>query len=154
MARDDQLPPPRDHGSERAGDDRRVPVFVLRRPDPTGPHVDFGLEIGDVLVSWAVPESPSLDPRDRRLAIRTEDHPIGYDGGSVTAWDTGPFDLLTAQSADRALADGHLTVRLHGAKITGNFSLVRRHSGTGEQWLLTREDDESAVRPAAAPEPA
>jgi hypothetical protein len=107
------------------------PVFVVQRHDASSPHFDFRLEIGGVLVSWSVPEGPSLDPGDRRPAIRTEDH---------------PFDVLTEASAEQALADGHLKVGLHGEKLTGGFSLVRRHSDGQEQRLLIKKDDEGADR--------
>jgi DNA ligase D-like protein (predicted 3'-phosphoesterase) len=143
---------------DRGGPEHQAPVFVVQRHDASTLHFDFRLEIGGVLVSWSVPKGPSLDPRDRRLAIRTEDHPLDYadfegtipqgqyGGGTVIVWDTGPFDVLTEGPAEEALAEGHLKVRLHGSKLTGSFSLIRRQSGAKEQWLLIKKDDEGADR--------
>lgn len=135
-----------------------APVFVVQRHDASSLHFDFRLEIGGVLVSWSVPKGPSLNPSDRRLAIRTEDHPLDYarfegtipaeeyGGGTVIVWDTGPFDVLTDDPADQALEDGHLKVCLHGEKLKGAFSLIRRDSSGQEQWLLIKKDDEGADR--------
>ncbi|QRP48841.1 DNA polymerase ligase N-terminal domain-containing protein [Amycolatopsis sp. FDAARGOS 1241] len=147
-------PEPRGHRRARRGD----PVFVVQRHDASTLHFDFRLEIDGVLVSWSVPKGPSLDPRDRRLAIRTEDHPLDYadfegtippgeyGGGTVIVWDTGTFDVLTEEPAGRALADGHLKVVLHGDKLTGRFSLIRKRSGDHEEWLVIKKDDEGADR--------
>jgi DNA ligase D-like protein (predicted 3'-phosphoesterase) len=134
-------------------------VFVVQRHDASTLHFDFRLEIDGVLVSWSVPKGPTLDPRERRLAVRTEDHPLDYadfegtiradeyGGGTVIVWDTGPFDLLTDGTAGKALADGHLTVELRGEKLTGGFSLIRRYSRSKqEQWLLIKKDDDGADR--------
>jgi DNA ligase D-like protein (predicted 3'-phosphoesterase) len=135
------------------------PRFVVQRHDASSLHFDFRLEIAGVLVSWSVPKGPSLDPKDRRLAIRTEDHPLDYadfegvipkgqyGGGTVVVWDTGTFDNLAERPGSDALADGHLKVRLHGEKLTGAFSLIRTDSrGRQEQWLLIKKDDEGADR--------
>lgn len=150
----ERTPEPRGSGKRRRG----APVFVVQRHDATNLHFDFRLEIGGVLVSWSVPKGPSLDPGDRRLAIRTEDHPLDYadfegripkgqyGGGTVIVWDTGPFDVLTEEPIEEALANGHLKVRLRGHKLTGAFSLIRRHSGEQEQWLLIKKNDEGADR--------
>jgi DNA ligase D-like protein (predicted 3'-phosphoesterase) len=148
-----RTPEPRGRGKRKKG-----PVFVVQRHDASSLHFDFRLEIGGVLVSWSVPKGPSLDPGERRLAIRTEDHPLGYadfegkipedqyGGGTVIVWDTGPFDVLTEEPAEEALAGGHLKVGLHGEKLTGSFSLIRRHSDGQEQWLLIKKDDDGADR--------
>jgi bifunctional non-homologous end joining protein LigD len=142
----------------RTGRRGKQPVFVVQRHDAGSLHFDFRLEIGGVLVSWSVPKGPSLDPGDRRLAIRTEDHPLDYvdfegripqgeyGGGTVIVWDTGRFEVLTGEPAEQALEAGHLKVRLHGEKISGSFSLVRKRSGGQEQWLLIKKDDEGADR--------
>ena len=134
------------------------PVFVVQRHDASSLHFDFRRESYGVLVSWSVPKGPSLDPCDRRLAIRTEDHPLEYAGfegkipageygaGTVVVWDTGPFDVLTEEPAGEALAAGHLKVGLHGEKLPGAFSLIRCHGGGPEQWLLIKKDDEGADR--------
>jgi len=168
MTEDDRLA---DYRAKRGGDTpeptgsggrhRRPsrPRFVVQRHDASSLHFDFRLEIDDVLVSWSVPKGPSLNPADRRLAVRTEDHPVDYvdfegripDGeygaGTVVVWDTGEFDSLTDEPATQALDAGHLKVDLHGEKLTGRFSLVRTGSRRGqEQWLLLKKDDEGADR--------
>jgi DNA ligase D-like protein (predicted 3'-phosphoesterase) len=138
---------------------RRDPLFVVQRHDASSLHYDFRLEIDGVLVSWSVPKGPSLDPGDRRLAIRTEDHPLDYadfegvipqgeyGGGTVIVWDTGTFESRTEESAADALAKGHLKVALHGEKLRGAFSLVKTDlRGRQEQWLLIKKDDEGADR--------
>lgn len=147
---------PRQHRNEE-------PVFVVQRHDASQLHFDFRLEIDGVLVSWAVPKGPSLDPSDKRLAHRTEDHPLdyvdyegrieeGYGAGTVIVWDTGRFDNLTEHDgepvpAGEALAAGHLKVDLHGEKLSGGFALTHTKMGGDESnWLLVKVDDEGADR--------
>ncbi len=149
-------------GSRRPGG-KGEPVFVVQRHDASSLHFDFRLEIGGVLVSWAVPKGPSLDPRDKRLAARTEDHPLdyadfegrigeGYGAGTVVVWDTGRLENLTEQDGapvplEDALADGHLKFALHGEKLTGAFALTHTKMGGDDQnWLLVKVDDEGADR--------
>jgi DNA ligase D-like protein (predicted 3'-phosphoesterase) len=167
MAKDDPLADYRaKRDPERTPEPRGVPArrdgeprFVVQRHDASSLHFDFRLEIAGVLVSWSVPKGPSLDPKDRRLAIRTEDHPLDYvdfegvipkgqyGGGTVVVWDTGTFENLTGRPGSDALAEGHLKVRLRGEKLTGAFSLVRTDlRGRREQWLLIKKDDEGADR--------
>jgi DNA ligase D-like protein (predicted 3'-phosphoesterase) len=141
----------------------RTPIFVVQRHDATNLHFDVRLEVDGVLVSWAVPKGPSLDPRDKRLAVHVEDHPMdyadfegriedGYGEGTVVVWDTGTYDNLTekdgepVEAAD-ALANGHLKVALHGEKLTGAFALTHTRMGGDEQnWMLVKVDDDSADR--------
>ena len=140
-----------------------LPRFVVQRHDATTLHFDFRLEIGDVLVSWAVPKGPSVNPADKRLAHRTEDHPLdyvdyegrieeGYGAGTVIVWDTGPFENLTTRDGDRisaeeALAGGHLKVELRGEKLTGAFALTHTRMGDDEaNWMLVKVDDQGADR--------
>lgn len=142
-------------------DNEQATRFVIQRHDASSLHFDFRLEIGDVLVSWSVPKGPSTNPADKRLALRTEDHPLDYvdfegripaedyGGGTVIVWDTGTFDNLTEQPAQQALERGHLRVWLHGDKLSGAYSLV--HTNMGEQsdkqqWLLVKKSDEGADR--------
>lgn len=127
----------------------------MQRHDASSLHFDFRLEIDGVLVSWSVPKGPSLNPAERRLAVRTEDHPIEYadfegripegqyGAGTVVVWDTGEFDSLTDEPAVDALDAGHLRVELHGEKLTGAFSLVHTD---GKNWLLIKKDDDGADR--------
>lgn len=138
--------------------------FVIQRHDATNLHFDFRLQVGDVLASWAVPKGPSLDPRDKRLAARTEDHPLDYidfegsipkgdyGGGTVIVWDTGDFDNLTEKDGepvpiDRALENGHIRFALHGSKLTGAFALTQtKMHGDERNWLLVKIDDDGADR--------
>jgi bifunctional non-homologous end joining protein LigD len=149
-------PEPKGSGGRRGRSRSR---FVVQRHDASSLHFDFRLEIDGVLVSWSVPKGPSLNPGDRRLAVRTEDHPVDYidfegsipngeyGAGTVVVWDTGGFDSLTDEPAGDALDAGHLRVELHGEKLTGAFSLVRTgERGGKEQWLLVKKDDDGADR--------
>ncbi len=172
MARDDGLAEYRDKRDPESsrepagwsGDPSATPRFVVQRHDASSLHFDLRLEIAGVLVSWAVPKGPSLDPRDKRLATRTEDHPLDYadfegeipaeqyGGGTVVVWDTGAFENLTetddqpVDAAD-ALAGGHLKFRLSGEKLTGAFVLTHSKMGGDERnWLLMKLDDAGADR--------
>jgi DNA ligase D-like protein (predicted 3'-phosphoesterase) len=153
-------PSSRGRGRRRQHD---APVFVVQRHDATNLHFDFRLEIDGALVSWAVPKGPSLDPRDKRLAVHVEDHPLdyadfegriedGYGEGTVVVWDTGTFDNITEKDGDpvdaaAALEKGHLKVELHGEKLTGAYALTHTKMGGDEQnWMLVKVDDEGADR--------
>lgn len=126
--------------------------FVVQQHAARRMHYDFRLELKDVLLSWAVPKGPSLDPKDRRLAVRTEDHPIEYGtfegsipkgeygGGTVLLWDRGTWMPIGDPRA--ALEKGHLAFTLEGEKLHGRFNLVRTR-GT-DQWLLIKGKDEEA----------
>ncbi len=139
--------------------------FVVQRHRATRLHYDFRLEIGGVLVSWAVPKGPSLDPGARRMAIHVEDHPIEYldfegvipkqqyGAGDVIVWDWGTW-TAEAETPDgaRAVQDGELKFRLDGHKLHGRFTIVRTSGRSGradddgaEQWLLIHKKDEAAV---------
>ena len=140
------------------------PVFVIQKHDASSLHYDFRLEIDGVLKSWAVPKGPSTDPRDKQLAIETEDHPLDYadfegvipaneyGGGTVMVWDIGVFDNAKRDEAgaiEKSLAqcwaDGHLMVTLHGDKLTGGYALTHfRTEGDARQWLLVKMDDAAA----------
>jgi bifunctional non-homologous end joining protein LigD len=132
--------------------------FVVQRHRARSPHYDLRLELDGVLVSWAVPKGPTLDPARRRTAFRVGDHPLEYvdfegvipsgqyGGGDVVVWDLGTWTPRHGDDPRRALADGSLHVDLEGAKLHGRFVLVRR-GGTAdrEQWLLMHKRDEAAV---------
>lgn len=137
--------------------------FVVQRHDARRLHFDVRLEIDGVLVSWAVPKGPSLNPADKRLAHRVEDHSLGYvdfegriDGGygagTVIVWDTGTYENLTAvdgqpQSMALGLANGHLKVALHGQKLSGAFAFIHTRAGDDDaNWILVKVDDEHADR--------
>jgi bifunctional non-homologous end joining protein LigD len=132
----------------------------VQRHRATRLHYDFRLEIDGVLVSWAVPRGPSLDPRQRRLAVHVEDHPLGYysfegviprgeyGGGDVIVWDWGRWtadDSIT--DASKAVRDGELKFRLDGKKLQGKFVILRMawREGRKDQWLLFHRRDDEAV---------
>ena len=132
--------------------------FVVQKHAATRLHWDFRLEVDGVLKSWAVTKGPSLDPTDKRLAVRTEDHPLDYGsfegnipkgeygGGSVMLWDRGTWEPIPGKSADD-LKDGHLHFILHGERMKGEWLLVRmkgRHGEKRENWLLRKIDDDEA----------
>jgi DNA ligase D-like protein (predicted 3'-phosphoesterase) len=132
---------------------------VVQRHDASRLHFDFRLEAGGVLKSWAVPKGPSMDPRERRLAVATEDHPLDYldfegvieegqyGAGTVIVWDTGTYRNLTEAdgkeiAVERAVEQGHVVVWLDGKKLRGGFALNRFRSKN--DWLLVKMRDEAA----------
>jgi bifunctional non-homologous end joining protein LigD len=133
--------------------------FVVQRHRARRLHYDFRLEIDGVLVSWAVPKGPTLDPAVRRAAFHVEDHPIEYidfegviprgqyGGGDVIVWDTGVWRPHGTDDARAAVANGELHVDLHGEKLRGRFVLVRTKTGSSgkEEWLLLHKRDDFAV---------
>jgi DNA ligase D-like protein (predicted 3'-phosphoesterase) len=124
-----------------------APIFVIQRHASFRLHFDFRLEVDGVLVSWAVPKGPSADPRDRRLATRSEDHPLDHCAGDGV-WDTGHYENLTerASIAD-ALDAGHLEFRLAGRKLTGAFTLTRTGIRGKRNWLLVKLSDAPRLEP-------
>lgn len=151
---------------EPTGDGRRPaeqPLFVVQKHDASSLHYDLRLEAEGVLKSWAVPKGPSTDPRDKRLATRTEDHPLSYadfegvipagqyGGGTVLVWDIGPLSNLTTDDEDaelplgEAIESGHCKVWLEGEKLRGGFALTNaKVGGREDNWLLVKVDDEPA----------
>ena len=143
--------------------------FVVQRHRATRLHYDFRLEIDGVLVSWAVPKGPTLDPATRRMAVHVEDHPIEYfdfegvipakqyGAGDVIVWDWGTWEPEAPTLQPRkAVENGELKFRLTGDKLNGRFTIVRtsRRPGSApraafeddeaEQWLLIHKRDEHA----------
>jgi DNA ligase D-like protein (predicted 3'-phosphoesterase) len=136
--------------------------FVIQKHDASRLHYDLRLEIGGVLVSWAVPKGLSTDPSEKRLAIQTEDHPLDYidfegvipkgeyGAGTVMVWDTGAYRNLRArkgrnsQSMEDALSDGLIEVSLEGEKLAGGYALKRIEGGKKPQWLIIKMNDEQA----------
>jgi DNA ligase D-like protein (predicted 3'-phosphoesterase) len=127
-----------------------VSRFVVQLHDATTLHFDVRIQIGEVLRSWAVPKGPSLDPRVRRLAVPVDDHSLAagdYEGvragqargsGAVIIWDEGAAEIVHDEP-------GHLSVILHGSKLTGGFALTR----TGERrWILVKTRD-GCARPGS-----
>lgn len=137
-------------------------TFVVQKHDASRLHFDFRLELDGVLLSWAVTKGPSDDPSEKRLAVRTEDHPIAYGsfegtipedeygGGTVMVWDAGWWEPL--HDPQEGLKEGKLHFRLHGARMEGGWALVRMggNEGKRENWLLIKERDDLAGRSADA----
>jgi DNA ligase D-like protein (predicted 3'-phosphoesterase) len=139
----------------------KQPRFVVHQHDATTLHYDFRLEAAGVLKSWAVPKGPSTNPKDKRLAMPTEDHPLDYvdfeglipegqyGAGPVIVWDAGSYRSLTEQDGrpvpvDRAVTDGHVAVWLEGRKLRGGYALTRIGRGRRERWLLVKMADQEA----------
>ena len=111
--------------------------FVVQRHRASRLHYDLRLEIGGVLVSWAVPRGPTLDPDERRMAMRTEDHPIEYlsfervipagqyGAGDMIVWDWGTFEPEETDDPAGSLVAGELKFRLHGERLAGRFTIVQ-----------------------------
>jgi len=148
-------PAPQTHTKATAG---TAPRFYVQRHDATRLHYDFRLEIGGVLVSWAVPKGPSLEPLSKFLAAKVEDHPLeygefegnipagNYGAGSVMLWDRGTWELLGDAPVEEQLARGDLKFRLHGEKLKGEFAIVHmKNRGKGNEWLLIKKRDADAV---------
>ena len=160
---------------QRKRDFARTPEPAGGSPDPAGPgerrfvvqrhrarrlHYDLRFEIDGVLVSWAVPKGPTLDPAVRRIAIHVEDHPIeyldfegvipagGYGGGDVIVWDRGTWEPHATDDPAAAVAAGELHVDVRGDKLRGRLILVRSGAADGadkEQWLLLHKHDDYSV---------
>jgi bifunctional non-homologous end joining protein LigD len=148
----DKTPEPRGK-SAPVSEQRR---FVIQRHAARKLHYDLRLEIEGTLKSWAVPRGPSMNPADKRLAIRTEDHPVkylqfqgtipkgNYGAGEMIIWDHGTFDLDTAEYPEAAvqLRKGNLKIIFHGRVLKGKFSLVRTgNREEKESWLLIKKED-------------
>lgn len=134
--------------------------FVIQKHAARRLHYDFRLELDGVLLSWAVPKGPSFDPADKRMAVRTEDHPLSYGGfegtippgqygaGTVIVWDRGQWTPVNDPRA--GLKEGKLVFDLHGEKLFGRWELVRiqKKGEKQEPWILFKKRD-AAARPLA-----
>lgn len=131
--------------------------FVVQKHDATRLHFDFRLELGGVLKSWAVTRGPSPDPDDKRLAVRTEDHPLSYasfegtipkgeyGAGTVMLWDRGRWVPHPGKDPVKTLEEGHLHFTLEGERMRGEWIMVRlkpRPKDRTENWLLRKVKDE------------
>jgi DNA ligase D-like protein (predicted 3'-phosphoesterase) len=148
------------------------PIFVIQEHHASRLHWDFRLEIGGVLVSWAVPKGPSTNPKDKRLAVMTEDHPMDYGdfegvipegeygAGPVMVWDTGKYKNIKIDEKTgklipmkECIKNGRIEIWLYGKKLQGGYALIRLKNGsevkaagvkTGKNWLLIKMKDEHA----------
>src|SRR5436190_11904745 len=136
--------------SEPSGEAVRPPgghSFVIQQHPARRLYYDFRLELDGVLLSWSVPKGPSLSPGEKRLAVRTEDHPLDYadfegvipkgeyGGGTVVVWDRGTWQ--PEGDAREAMKKGRLTFTLHGEKLHGKWHLIRtKPTDKQETWLL------------------
>jgi len=145
----DQKKTPEPFGGKRRG---KQPLFVVQRHDARRLHYDFRLERGGALASWAVPKGVPLEPGQQHLAVHVEDHPLDYatfegeipqgqyGAGSVEIWDKGTYELVEEKR------DGGLTVRLHGKKLDGTWTLIPAHmDGKEQNWLIVRKRDETVA---------
>ncbi len=129
-------------------------AYVVHLHDATRRHYDLRLEVGGVLASFAVPHGPSLDPSDKHLAVKTEDHPIEYlefedvipeqqyGAGPMIAWDRGTVEYLEGPAEDE-IASGKIHIELRGLKLHGRWALVKlAKSAKGNEWLFFKKQDE------------
>jgi DNA ligase D-like protein (predicted 3'-phosphoesterase) len=153
----DKTPEPTGGGREVSA----MPIFVIQKHAARTLHYDVRLEVEGVLKSWAVPKGPSLNPKDKRLAVPTEDHPLEYadfegvipegeyGAGAVMVWDFGTYRNITEKkghpiSMAEAVPHGHVKVWLEGKKLRGGYALTRFKKFPDEAWLLVKADDETA----------
>jgi len=134
----------------------KSPIFVMQKHDASHLHYDFRLQIKDVLKSWAVPKGPSVNPKEKRLAVLTEDHPIDYadfegvipegqyGAGTVMVWDRGVYYNLQDVSMEEAFSKGRIEVELKGKKIKGGYALIKTGSSKDKKWLLIKMKDRFA----------
>ena len=148
---------PEPPGRVHSGGERRL--YVIHKHAATRLHYDLRLEEGGVLKSWAVPKGPSLDPKEKRLAVQVEDHPLEYGefegvipkgeygGGKVQLWDRGRW--VPEGDAAAGLRKGRLKFHLEGEKLQGSWNLIRMHDQAEQNgktnWLLIKEEDEAAA---------
>ena len=131
--------------------------FMVQKHDATRLHYDFRLELDGTLKSWAVTRGPSLDPADKRLAVRTEDHPLSYatfegtipkgqyGGGTVMLWDYGTWTPDPRKDPRKTILEGHLHFTLDGERMKGEWIMIRLKPRPGEKnenWILRKVEDE------------
>ncbi|HUZ60615.1 MAG TPA: DNA polymerase ligase N-terminal domain-containing protein [Hanamia sp.] len=139
-------------------------IFVVQRHKASRLHYDFRLELDGVLKSWAVPKGPSMNPKDKRLAMMVEDHPYdykdfageipegNYGAGIVEIWDSGTYaDIENSQKKEAeknlrtGLKSGDFKFQLFGKKLKGEFVLVKLKGKEDNSWLLIKHNDKYAV---------
>jgi DNA ligase D-like protein (predicted 3'-phosphoesterase) len=154
---------PSGKGTKKGKARREHPRFSFQKHSATSEHYDLRLEVDGVLASWAIPKGPSLDPKDKRLAMRTEDHPMeylewegviaegSYGAGPMIVWDRGVFQNISEtrrgepMELDEAIEKGDVKIFMLGEKIKGAYALVRTGpAGDREKWLFIKKRDEGA----------
>lgn len=132
--------------------------FVVQEHHARQLHYDFRLELNGVLISWAIPKGPPMEPDEKRLAVHVEDHPFeyrhfegnipkgSYGAGTVKIWDHGTYAADGATSREESerlieagLNKGHISIILHGHILKGGFSLIKMHGDKENQWLLVKK---------------
>lgn len=138
-------------------------LFVIHKHYASQLHFDLRLELDGVLKSWAVPKGPTINPKEKKLAIMVEDHPLeygdfegvipagNYGAGQVYIWDRGTYHAYDTDDYNRSqeifrdsLDKGHLTFILEGKILKGEFALVRLKKASPKDWLLIKKNDEFA----------
>jgi DNA ligase D-like protein (predicted 3'-phosphoesterase) len=144
--------------SPEVEEDGGEPIFVIQKHDASNLHYDLRIESGGVLKSWAVPKGPSMDPKVRRLAVPTEDHPMAYaefegvipeghyGAGTVIVWDRGTYRNTKGENAstEENLEEGHATLWLEGEKLKGGFALIKTGGGDKPRWLFFKMKGDEA----------
>jgi len=146
---------PEPKGADPKAKKKGAPLFFcVQKHLASHLHYDLRLEHDGVLLSWAVPKGPSINPADKRLAMHVEDHPIeygtfegvipdGYGAGIVMLWDEGTWEPQV-DDVSEALRKGDLKVQLNGVKLKGSWALIRTKGGDGRSWLLIKHRDDWA----------
>jgi len=148
---------------EPKGDQKKShkkPLFVIQKHDATNLHYDFRIEIEGVLASWAIPKGPSTNPSVKRLAMKTENHPLKYanfegvipkgeyGAGAVIIWDKGTYknQRKDGKNMTESLKDGKIEIFLQGKKLKGGYALIKTGSkkNNGKRWLLIKKSDDYA----------
>jgi DNA ligase D-like protein (predicted 3'-phosphoesterase) len=143
------LRPDRRQPRRRSG--KRGPCFVIQHHQERENYYEFRLEIDGVLVSWAIPRGPAVNPQERRMARRTEDHPLDDVDAEVDdadedamVLDRGTYANKTCHEMTTCLGRGHLSFLLNGEKLHGGYALTRVREGEEETWLLVKRRDDVA----------
>jgi len=146
-------------GSKKKG---KKNIFVIQKHDASSLHYDFRIEVDGVLKSWAVPKGPSTNPKERKLAMPTEDHPLDYanfegiipenqyGGGTVMVWDAGTYENINKDENGneipvvKSLKKGEVKISLNGKKIKGGYALIKTSKGKDARWMLIKMKDNYA----------
>lgn len=146
-------------GSRKKGE---KDIFVIQKHDASNLHYDFRLEIDGVLKSWAVPKGLSTNPKDKRLAMPTEDHPLEYadfeglipedqyGGGTVMVWDAGTYKNISKDNdgneipISKSLKKGEVKISLNGKKLKGGYAVIKTGKGKNARWMLIKMKDDYA----------